>query len=76
MSRITGYEAHKIRLEFHDAHIYVNHMDAVFQQIKRAPLPFPQLSLRQHTQIENYSFDDLTLTNYRHLGRIKADMVV
>ena len=43
-----------------NAHIYVNHTDALKEQIKLEPLPFPKIRITQKREnIEDYTLDDI-----------------
>ena len=45
-----------------DTHIYINHIDAVKEQIKRNPNPFPKLFINRHiSDIDNFNYDDFLL---------------
>jgi thymidylate synthase len=60
-----------------DAHIYLNHMDQVKEQLKREPLPAPQLWLNPDiTDITKFTMADIRLDGYTSHPPIKADMAV
>jgi thymidylate synthase len=60
-----------------DAHIYLNHIDQVKEQLSREPLPAPQLWLHPDvTDITKFTMADIQLDNYQSHGVIKADMAV
>ena len=60
-----------------DAHIYVNHLEQVQEQIGRNPYPLPQLCLNPEIKdITKFTMDDIKLLNYRHHNTIKAEMAV
>ena len=60
-----------------DAHIYLNHLDQINEQLTRAPLPLPQLEItRRPDSIFEYRFEDFTLHDYRHHSAIKAPIAV
>ena len=64
---------------FGDAHIYMNSVEQVKEQIARDPLPLPKLSLHNIKSLEdihNYSIDEFKLENYKHHPAIKAKMAV
>lgn len=76
-----GYFAHTII----DAHIYVadkgtpmeryDHLEGLKEQLKRTPLPLPQLKIAKKP-IDELTFDDFELVNYQHLDRIKFEVAV
>lgn len=60
-----------------DAHIYLNHVDQVREQIAREPRPFPKLTLREGVaSIDDYRFEDFTVSGYDPHPAIKADVAV
>ena len=43
-----------------NAHIYDDHIDALTEQIKREPKPFPKINIKnKHENIEDYTVDDI-----------------
>lgn len=59
-----------------DCHIYANHVDAVKQQLARAPRPLPVLSIREDRSLGDYGVDDFELIGYDPHEPIKAEMAV
>jgi thymidylate synthase len=60
-----------------DAHIYLNHVEQVKEQLEREPLPAPQLLLnRDITDITKFTMADIELVDYQSHGAIKAEMAV
>ena len=60
-----------------DAHIYLNHVEQVKEQLEREPLPAPQLWLNPDIKdIDKFTMDDIKLVNYTSHSAIKADMAV
>ena len=60
-----------------DAHIYLNHVEQVNEQLSREPYPAPQLWLNPDiTNIDKFTMDDIHLRHYMSHGTIKADMAV
>lgn len=64
-----------------DAHIYVNHLDQVREQLKRDPLPLPKLHIKRvlHGSVqslESIQPNDIELLGYNHHPAIKAEMAV
>jgi thymidylate synthase len=60
-----------------DAHIYHDHFDAVNEQLKREPLPHPQLLIkRKVTNIDDFKMDDFELVGYKCHDKIEAKMAV
>ena len=60
-----------------DTHIYLNHIDQVREQLTRDPLPLPQLMLNSAIKdIDKFTMEDISLTNYSAHPPIKAPMAV
>jgi thymidylate synthase len=60
-----------------DAHIYLNHVEQVKEQLDREPLPAPQLLLNPDVKnIFDFTMSDISLTGYTSHASIKADMAV
>ena len=60
-----------------DAHIYLNHVEQVKEQLQREPLPAPQLRLNPDiTDITKFTMADISLEGYTSHSSIKADMAV
>jgi thymidylate synthase len=60
-----------------DAHIYLNHVEQVKEQLTREPLPAPTLWLNPDIRdITRFTMDDIRLENYTSLSSISASMAV
>lgn len=60
-----------------DAHIYLNHVDQVKQQLAREPMPAPTLWLNPDKKnIFEFGMEDIRLENYQSHGAIRAEMAV
>jgi thymidylate synthase len=60
-----------------DAHIYLNHVDQVKEQLQREPLPAPQLWINPDvTDITKFTIEDFRLDGYNPLAAISAPMAV
>ncbi len=60
-----------------DAHVYLNHVDALKIQIERTPKPFPKLYLRKDVKdIDKFQFSDFTVEGYNPDASIKMKMAV
>ncbi|MBI5415486.1 MAG: thymidylate synthase, partial [Candidatus Omnitrophica bacterium] len=58
-----------------DAHIYLNHVDGLKEQLKRVPRPLPQLRVARKPFFE-IAFEDIQLLNYQHDAFIKFPIAV
>lgn len=61
-----------------NVHVYKNHIDALKEQIKRDPRPWPRLEIRGEPKqnIEDYTLDDFILTNYNPHKSVAMQMAV
>jgi thymidylate synthase len=64
---------------FGDAHIYLNCIEQVKEQIKRKPLPLPTLQIpdiRTLGDLQNSSVNDFVLKDYQHHEALTAPMAI
>ena len=78
VAQITDLVPHEFIHVLGDAHIYLNHIDAVEEQLSRTPYALPELQVRNRNQqtIDDFEMDDFELVNYTHHPTIKAVMAV
>ena len=70
-----GLEAKEFIYHLGNAHIYDDHINSLKEQIKRKPLEFPKVSIKQtHNDINSYCFDDFVVENYNSHETIKMEM--
>jgi thymidylate synthase len=58
-----------------DAHIYLNHVDGLREQLKRAPRPLPHLTIARKP-FEELTFEDFALSDYDPWPSIKFEVAV
>ena len=77
-ARITGLTPHEFIHTIGDAHIYLNAVGQVQEQISRRPLPLPQLQIEKRGQqeIDDFILSDFKLIGYQHHQKIEAEMAV
>ena len=60
-----------------DCHLYLNHLEQADEQLKRAPLPLPQLKIkRRPPSIFEYDYEDFEIVGYQSHAAIKAPIAV
>ncbi len=78
ISQLTGLKPGKVNLIMGDYHIYQEHLEQVFEQIKRIPKKLPTLQIPQFDtieQVEKSKFEDYKIINYNSYPAIKAKMI-
>jgi thymidylate synthase len=62
---------------FGDAHLYLNHLEQVDEQLAREPLPLPEMKINPNVKdINDFCFEDFELINYQAHPHIKAPISV
>jgi len=77
IAQVCGLEAGEFVHVLGDAHIYLNHVEQVKEQLAREPLPLPTLWINPDVQdILNFTMEDFRLDGYTSHDSIKAPMAV
>lgn len=78
MAKAAGLEAKELVYTGSDIHLYLDHINQATEQIKRKPYTFPQIeilkSISSIEDIEQLTFEDFKIINYKHHPAIKASM--
>ena len=73
VAHVSGLEPGEFVHTFGDAHIYLNHMEQVREQLSRTPRPLPRMTLNPRvTSIFDYEYDDFTIEGYDPYPAIKG----
>jgi thymidylate synthase len=73
----TGYRPGEFIHTLGDAHIYLNHVEQVHEQLSREPYPLPQMKLNPDVKsLFDFRYDDFELVNYQCHTRIVAPIAV
>lgn len=75
LAQEAGFEPGMFSHTIVDAHIYVNHVDGLKEQLKRTPRPLPRLEIARKP-IDELRFEDFTLIGYECDGPIKFAVAV
>ena len=77
IAQVCGLQVGEFVHVLGDAHIYLNHVEQVKEQLTREPLPAPTLWLNPEvTDITKFTMADIRLDNYTSHSSISADMAV
>lgn len=77
IAHVTGLEPGHFIHTLGDAHLYVNHLEQVEEQLSREPYSLPQMRLNTAiTDLFDFTFDDFTLLFYQSHPRIVAPIAV
>ncbi|MBI4535972.1 MAG: thymidylate synthase [Ignavibacteriae bacterium] len=75
LAQETGFELGFFSHTIVDAHIYVNHIDGLKEQLKRTPKQLPHLQIARKP-IDELQFDDFQLIGYECYEPIKFEVAV
>ena len=78
IARITDLTPHEFVHTIGDAHIYLDAVEQVKEQVARDPLPLPRLHVedRGQKEIDDFVMSDFSLVDYHCHSAIKAKMAV
>lgn len=77
VAHVTGTKPAEFVHTLGDAHIYLNHVDAVKKQLERKPRPFPKLNFKRAVaDIFEFQAEDFELLDYNPYPPIKMEMSV
>ena len=77
IAQVTDLVAGELVNTFGDAHLYINHLQQVEEQLSRQPSALPKMSINPDIKdIFSFSYDDFELLNYQAQATIKASIAV
>jgi thymidylate synthase len=77
IAQVCGYEPGEFVHTLGDAHIYLNHLQQVEEQLSREPFPLPQMRLNPEVaSLLDFRYEDFELVDYQHHPRIVAPIAV
>ena len=77
VAQVCGFKAGKFIHTFGDAHIYINHIDQIKEQLKRDFKPLPKILLNPKIKdIFNFKYDDFELVGYDPHPLIKGKVSI
>jgi thymidylate synthase len=77
LAQVCGFRPGAFVHMIGDAHIYLNHLEQVREQLNRAPRPSPVMRLNSEVKdIFSFRYEDFTLESYDPHPHIKAEVAV
>lgn len=77
IAHVTGLKVGDFVHVLGDAHVYLNHIEPLTEQLKRKPKEFPTLKfMRKVEHIEDFKFEDFEINNYNPHPKISMDMAI
>ncbi len=77
MAQVVGLKSGEFIHALGDAHIYLNHLEQVREQLQRKPRPLPTLKLNPAiTDIFGFAFEDIAIENYNPMPHIAGKVAV
>lgn len=77
IAQVTGRKAGDFIHTIGDAHVYLNHVEALEEQLKRDPRAFPKLKMNPDKKgIDDFEFGDFEVVGYKPHKSIKMKMAV
>jgi len=77
MAKVTGLKPGEFVHTLGDAHLYLNHLDQVDEQLKRKPFPLPKMSITKDVKnVLDIEYEDFSLEDYESHPHISAPIAV
>jgi thymidylate synthase len=77
IAQVTGLQVGDFVHTFGDVHLYSNHFEQAREQLTRTPRALPRLVLNPAIKnLEDFTFEDITIEDYDPLPHIKAPVAV
>jgi thymidylate synthase len=77
IAHVTGLKPGDFVHTLGDAHVYLNHIEPLKEQIKRVPRAFPKLVIKRDVKnIDEFQFEDFEIVGYDPYPAIKMEMAV
>lgn len=77
VAHVCGLQPGDFVHTFGDFHIYLNHLDAVGEQLSRTPRALPRMTFRRKVEnLEDFRYEDFELTGYDPYPAIKGKVAV
>ena len=77
IAKVTGLQAGDFVHTLGDAHLYLNHLNQVDEQLKRKPFALPKMNIKNEiTDILEFEYEDFSLEDYESHPHISAPIAI
>jgi len=77
IAHVSGLKAGDFVHTLGDAHLYLNHLEQVNEQLKREPLPLPRLVIKRDVkEVDAFRYEDFEIVGYQSHPHIAAPVAV
>lgn len=77
IAHVCDMEPGEFTHQMGDSHVYLDHVDALKEQISREPRDFPTIKIKRKVDsIDDFKFDDFEISNYNPYAKINMKMSV
>jgi thymidylate synthase len=77
MAHVTGLKVGEFVHTLGDAHIYLNHLEQIDEQLSRTPYTLPRLVMKRDVKaIDEFRYEDFEIVNYQTHPHISAPVAV
>lgn len=77
MAHVTGLKVGEFVHTLGDAHIYLNHLEQIDEQLSRSPYVLPRLVMKRDVKaIDEFRYEDFEIVNYQTHPHISAPVAV
>ena len=77
MAHVTGLKVGEFVHTLGDAHIYLNHLEQIDEQLSRTPYSLPRLVMKRDVKaIDEFRYEDFEVVNYQTHPHISAPVAV
>ncbi|MDO8354742.1 MAG: thymidylate synthase, partial [Aestuariivirga sp.] len=76
-AHVTGLKAGEFVHTLGDAHIYLNHLEQIDEQLSREPYALPRLVMKREVKaIDEFRYEDFEIVNYQAHPNISGSVAI
>ena len=77
VAHVTGRKPGDLVHTLGDAHVYLNHIEPLQEQLERTPRPFPKIFLNPDKKdIDDFTYEDINVVGYNPMKAVSMKMAV